>query len=172
MKLLIACLALALSFSGCVGNLISEAGAARAGQVPAELVGSWRTGRVSLLQYRERTTGSTTPANGSSFSYRIQADGRFEFAGLLQTTMYNCTTSLFNLKRGLVRVEGTRLTLVPQENKWKNEFSCASQRNHEKAGKTDEETYTWRIKEEDGRASLCLTPAGGEESCFRKEEGE
>ncbi|MGH9903271.1 MAG: hypothetical protein ACRD68_15805 [Pyrinomonadaceae bacterium] len=164
----ILCLSLSFLFTACVGNVIG--GSAQSGRVPAEMVGSWRTGRVSMLQYRDRVTGSTTPGNGSTFSYRFYPDGRFEFVGYMQSTMYNCTTSLFNHKTGSVRFEGTEFTLVPRTNNWKKENSCAPRSNSEKAGEMKNDTYSWRVKTEDGVESLCLTQAGGEERCFRKEE--
>ena len=159
-----------MSFTGCVGNVIGDALARPKGNVPSELVGSWRTGHVSLLQYQDTITGSSTPANGSSFSYKFKPNGTFEFAGLMNSTMYNCTTSLFNYKAGVAKVEGNELKLIPSKDNWKNQFSCYPNKNSEKEGKMEEETYTWEIKQDGDREMLCLTGSSGNESCFQKEE--
>lgn len=166
------CLSLSLLLTACVGGVISGTAQTATGRIPAELVGTWRTGRISLLNYRDRVTGSTTPANGSTFSYRFYPDGRFEFTGLLQSTMYNCTTTLFNHKTGIARVSGSELVLVPKTNNWKNTYSCTPSKNLEKPGKMDEEVQTWRIKQDENGISLCLASAGGQESCFQKQAGD
>ena len=88
--------------------------------VPAELVGKWHNGKVSMMQERNTVTGSTTPSNGSTFTYKFSADGRFEFVGLMQSTMYGCTTGLFNQKAGKVEVEGSQITFIPSKNFWRN----------------------------------------------------
>ena len=158
-----------MTFTGCVGNVISGALAKPKGKVPRQLVGSWHTGRISLLQYQDRITGSTTPANGSTFSYKFKSDGTFEFAGLMNSTMYSCTTTLFNYKEGVARVEGDELKLIPSKDDWKNQFSCYPSKNTEKEGKMEEETYTWEIKQDGDRKMLCLTSSSGE-SCFQRED--
>lgn len=139
-------------------------------KLPAELVGEWRNGSVSMLQEKNTVTGQTTPSNGSTFSYKFYADGRFEFAGYLKSTMYGCTTDLFNDKRGKVEIDGDRLTLVPTKNYWKNTYSCSPASNKERNYTLEKEIYTWRTKEDDyGRTLICLANAKGE-SCYRREE--
>lgn len=142
---------------------------AQSGRVPSELIGSWRTGRVSLLNYRNNTTGSTTPANGSTFSYRFYEDGRYEFTGYMQSTMYNCTTKLFNQIRGVFEVDGSQITLTQKSSNWQNENTCSPSSKKEKAGELKQERFTWRIKTEGNRESFCITYPNGEENCFQKE---
>lgn len=143
---------------------------AGAPKIPAELVGEWHNGNVSMLQYRNQTTGSTTPGNSSTFSYKFYADGRFQFVGLMQSTMYNCTTTLFNEKAGRVSVDGSTITFIPTKNFWRNSNSCAPNSTKEKNHVLDEETDEWSIKQdEQGRRLICLKDAKGE-SCFREEK--
>lgn len=139
-------------------------------RVPAELVGEWNNGRISMMSDVNTVTGSRTPSNGSTFKYKFSADGRFEFVGLLQSTMYGCTTSLFNEKVGKVEVEGNQITFIPSKNFWRNTYSCSPQSNKERDYVLDRETYEWRTKtDEYGKDFICLVNAKGE-SCFRKEE--
>jgi hypothetical protein len=146
------------------------AGQSFAQKVPTELLGIWTNGNVSMLQEKNLTTGQTTAANGSTFKYVFSADGGFEFVGFMQSTMYGCTTALFNQKAGKVEVEGNQITFVPSKNFWRNTYSCSPASNKEKDYVLDKETYQWRTKtDEYGKKLVCLKNAKSE-SCFRHEE--
>lgn len=149
---------------------ILAAGIAAYGQkVPAELTGEWKTGNVSMLQEKNTTTGQTTASNGSTFTYKFFADGRFEFIGYMKSTMYGCTTDLFNDKRGKVTVDGDQITLVPSKNFWRNTYSCSPRSNKEKNHVLENETFTWRLTEDEyGKQFVCLANEKGE-TCYRKD---
>jgi hypothetical protein len=139
-------------------------------RIPGELIGEWHNGRVSMMQERNTVTGQTTPSNGTTFTYKFFADGRFEFIGYMKSTMYGCTTDLFNDKRGKVEIDGDQITFVPTKNYWKNTYSCSPASNKERNYTLEKETYTWRTKKDDYGATLvCLANAKGE-SCYRREE--
>ncbi len=138
--------------------------------IPSELVGEWNNGSVSMMQDKNRITGQTTASNGSVFKYKFYADGRFEFIGYMKSTMYGCTTDLFNDKRGEVEIDGDQITLTPSKNYWKNTYSCAPNSNKEKNHVLEPETYTWRTKtDEYGKGYICLANAKGE-TCYRRDE--
>ena len=101
--------------------------------------------------------------------YKFLPGGRFEYNGYLETTVYNCTTTVFNPVAGTYRVEGDRLTLVPKTSKWQQRNNCAASMNKELAGRLDPETYTFRFSNEAGGRRLCLTGAKGGEVCYRAE---
>ena len=150
--------------------LLIGANQAFAQRMPGELVGKWQNGGVSMLQERSTVTGQTTPSNGSIFTYKFYADGRFEFIGYMKSTMYGCTTDLFNDKRGKVEIDGDQITLVPTKNYWKNTYSCSPASNKERNYILEKETYTWRTKEDDyGKTLVCLANTKGE-TCYRREE--
>ena len=145
-------------------------GQAFAQKVPAELVGEWHNGNVSMLQEKNTTTGQTTASNGSTFKYKFSANGSFEFIGYMKSTMYGCTTGLFNDKRGKVEIDGDQITLVPSKNFWRNTYSCAPNSNKERNYTLERETYTWRTTEDEyGKTLVCLANEKGE-SCYRREE--
>ncbi|MDQ4121465.1 MAG: hypothetical protein M3209_08470 [Acidobacteriota bacterium] len=135
-----------------------------------EIVGVWRNGNVSMMQEKNLTTGQITSSNGSTFTYKFFPDGRFEYIGYIKSTMYGCTTDLFNDKRGKVEISGNKITLVPTKNYWKNTYSCSPASNKERDYVLERETYTFRTKtDEYGKTLICLANAKGE-SCFRREE--
>lgn len=134
------------------------------------LTGTWMGGGMSLLLERNTTTGSTAPRNGSTFKYVFTADDRFEFVGMMQSTMYGCTTTLFNDKRGAVEVDGSRLTLIPSKNFWRQQNTCAPNSTKERDYTLERETYEWRTKtDEYGKKYICLANAKGE-TCYRQEQ--
>ena len=133
------------------------------------LLGSWRSSELGMISYQNSVTGSTRPGRGTTMQYRFLPGGRYEYNGYLETTMYNCTTTLFNPAAGTYRVEGDRLTLTPRTSKWQQTNNCASSMNKELPGKLDAETYTFRFSTEAGGRRLCLTSQKGSEVCYRAE---
>jgi hypothetical protein len=134
-----------------------------------DIAGVWSTGGMSMLADRNTVTGSTTPSNGQRFKYEFRADGRFVFIGYMQSTMYGCTTDLFNDKEGRYVLEGSQITLIPAKNYWKNTYSCSPKSNKERYYTLDREIYDIRTKtDEYGKLFVCLANDKGE-TCYRQE---
>ena len=134
------------------------------------LVGTWGTGGMSMMADRNTVTGSTTPSNGSTFKYVFTADGRFEFVGLLQSTMYGCTTTLFNEKKGRYEADGQTLTLITSRNFWRQQNGCAPNSMKEREYTLERETFRLRAKtDEYGKQFVCLANDKGE-TCYRRAE--
>jgi hypothetical protein len=134
------------------------------------IVGTWTNGSTSMLGERNTTTGVVTSRNGSTYKYVFNANGSFEFIGYLESTMYGCTTALFNDKRGNYTISGDRITFTPSKNYWKNTYSCSPNSNKEKNHTLEEETYTFRTKQDEyGKTLICLANDKGE-SCYRRED--
>src|SRR5215207_5511212 len=142
---------------------------AASGGDAAALLGSWRSSEIGMISYQNTITGSSRPGRGTTMQYKFLPGGRFEYNGYLETTMYNCTTTLFNPVAGTYRVEGDRLTVVPKASKWQQTNNCASSMNKVQPGKLDPETYTFRFSNEQGGRRLCLTSSKGNEVCYRAE---
>jgi len=133
------------------------------------LVGTWTNGTTSM-NYEQYTNGTTAFRNGTTYKYVFYADGRFEFIGLAASTMYGCTTTLFNDKRGKYQISGTHITLIPSKKFWRNQYSCAPASNKERDYTLERETYDFRTKtDEYGKTLVCLANAKGE-SCYRRED--
>jgi hypothetical protein len=149
---------------------IEHNAAAKSNDNLTEIVGVWRNGSVSMMGEKNLTTGQITSSNGSTMTYKFFADGRFEYIGYIKSTMYGCTTDLFNDKRGKVEISGNQITFVPSKNYWKNTYSCSPANNKERDYVLDRETYTFRTKiDEYGKTLICLANAKGE-SCYRREQ--
>ena len=143
--------------------------AAASGGDAAALLGAWRSSELGMISYQNTITGSSRPGRGTTMQYKFLPGGRFEYNGYLETTMYNCTTTLFNPVAGAYSVEGNRLTITPKTSKWQQTNNCASSMNKVLPGKLDPETYTFRFSNEQGGRRLCLTSSKGNEVCYRAE---
>jgi len=134
-----------------------------------ELAGTWRTGGMSTTDDVNTVTGARTASNGNTMKYEFRADGRFAFVGYLQSTMYGCTTSLFQDKQGKYILEGSQLTLTLTKNFWRNNYSCSPASNKERNYTLGTEVYEVRNKtDEYGKRFICLANEKGE-SCYRRE---
>jgi hypothetical protein len=149
----------------------AHAGARQSGRgASGWLVGTWGTGGMSMTADRNMVTGATTPSNGSTFKYVFTADGRFEFVGLLQSTMYGCTTTLFNDKKGRFETDGATLTLIPSRNFWRQQNGCAPNSTKEREYTLERETFRLSTKtDEYGKQFVCLANDKGE-TCYRRAE--
>ena len=134
------------------------------------IVGTWTNGSVSMLSEKNLTTGAISSRGGSTYKYVFNSNGSFEFIGLINSTMYGCTTSLFNDKRGSYEISGSQITLIPSKNFWRNTYSCSPASNKERDYVLERETYSFRTKiDEYGKTLICLDSGKGE-ACYQKAE--
>ena len=135
----------------------------------ARVVGEWKNGSIGAIGYKDRVTGSTTPGRGSVFTYKFLANGNYEFVGYMQTTMYSCTTTLFNQITGKYRVEGSTIHLNSARDFWKSTNSCAPSANKQQTKVPTRRSVEFELRtDEYGAELLCLIEDSGE-SCFRRD---
>jgi hypothetical protein len=135
-----------------------------------DVTGYWKTGSVGSLQYRNQVSGATKSNRGSLFSYKFMANGSYEFIGYMESTMYNCTTTLFNDITGKYTVDGSTINLNPARDFWKSTNSCAASGNKTRTKTPTQKSLEFSHKtDEYGKLFLCLNDAGAE-TCFRKEK--
>jgi hypothetical protein len=142
--------------------------------VPSNLVGKWFEGSASILQEQNMSTGSIASKYGSSIGYEIKADGTFQYAGLIKSTMYGCTTTLWNDRRGTISIKGDVITFSPIKDYWLNTNSCYPSANKEKNKELQEKSYNFEVGEKEGRTWLCMREVGKTEvkdiSCLPRTE--
>ena len=134
------------------------------------VLGRWSTGRISTIQYRNAYTGAPAPTSGNNFAYEFRADGTYSFTGLMQNTLYNCTTSVFSNESGTYQINGERLTLHPAKNPYRMTNSCAPSGNKEGPGKLVERSYQFRVISEENALRLELKADDGAVSSFRRDQ--
>jgi hypothetical protein len=156
---------------GSNGDGGGDGGSNGGGSLPAELVGSWHTGSVSMIDYYDPYTGSWSPPSGDGYSYTFTSDGKFTYAGILQISVYSCTTTLFEYLEGTAEVQGTRLVIKPKKGKFKSKDTCNERYNYEKDADLDRDEYGWEIGiNEYDQEVLRMTWPSGEVSEYRRQE--
>ena len=115
-----------------------------AGTESPAFLGRWSTGRVSTIQYRDSVTGAPAPTSGNNFAYDFKPDGSYSYTGLIQSTIYNCTTSVFSQENGKWTFEDGILRVRPISNPYKMTNSCAPSPNKEAPGKLIERAFRVR----------------------------
>ena len=134
----------------------------------SEIVGKWDNGNVGLIQYQNQVTGAVRNGRSSYFAYKFLANGNYEFIGLMEFNMYNCTTSYFNQVTGKYTVDGNSISLNPNRDFWKSTNSCAASGNKEVNKTPTPKTVEFQRKTDDyGNQLLCLTSTDGE-TCYKK----
>ena len=112
--------------------------------LPAALHGSWRQGSASSVHYYNPSNGTWAPPSGSGFRYTFSPDGRYTYSGLMQTSVYSCTTTLFSYKEGTVAIEGQVMMLTPSTNRFRSQDTCNASWNYEKDVPLEPSYYLWR----------------------------
>jgi hypothetical protein len=134
----------------------------------SQVVGQWETGNVGLLQYKNQVTGAVRNGRSSYFAYKFLANGSYEFVGLMEFNMYNCTTSYFNQVNGKYSIDGGTISLDPSRDWWKSTNSCAASGNKEIAKTPTKSRLEFQPKtDEYGNRLLCLTGPEGE-TCYQR----
>ena len=114
---------------------LSSLGGVLTASAQRSVVGYWKTGGLGMINEVNTVTGQTKNNRGKTFSYKFAADGTYTFVGYMESTMFGCTTGLFNEINGRYLVDGTTIFLKPSRDFWRNTYSCFpnSNRSQEKA---------------------------------------
>lgn len=138
------------------------------GKVPADLVGKWSTTSISLTQYEDAMTGAAAPTNGTGIILTIESDGSYTEYGLLQNTVYSCSTKLTTRTEGKVSVEGAKTTFKPSKVKTRM-TGCGSSDESEKDGTkvTRVATYEFTKDSYSGKRVLKFTDDKGQTSQYQ-----
>src|SRR5262245_5651674 len=115
-----------LGFVLVCGIIVSQAVTASA---QMSVVGYWKTGGLGTINEVNTTTGQTKNRRGQMFSYNFAPDGTYTFVGYMESTMFGCTTSLFNEVNGRYLVDAGTIFLKPSRDFWKNTYSCFPNQN-------------------------------------------
>lgn len=156
-----------LGFVLVLGIIVSQAVTATAQN---SVIGYWKTGGLGMINEVNTTTGQTKNNRGQMFSYMFAADGTYTFVGYMESTMFGCTTSLFNEINGRYMVDGTTIFLSPARDFWKNMYSCFPNSNRSQTKVPTKKSLEFGFKtDEYGKNFICLNDAGVE-TCYRREK--
>ena len=149
---------------GIVGSQAVTANAQRS------VVGYWKTSGLGAINEVNTVTGQTKNNRGKMFSYKFAADGTYTFVVYMESTMFCCTTSLFNEISGRYMVDGTTIFLNPSRDLWRNMYSCYPNSNRSQTKTPTKKSLEFSFKtDEYGKDFICLKDADVE-TCYRQEK--
>ncbi|CAN5469882.1 hypothetical protein BH24DEI1_BH24DEI1_15690 [soil metagenome] len=129
-----------------------------AARPPSQLLGGWSQGSGSATQYYDPNSGAWAPPTGSGFSYTFYPDGRYEYSGMMQSSVYACTTTIFAYEAGTVLTEDRVMMLRQGVNKFKSQDTCNESWNYERDDPLETRYLLWSIdKDEYGSTVLEVT---------------
>jgi hypothetical protein len=156
-----------LGFFLVFGIIVSQAVTATA---QASVVGYWKTSGLGMINEVNTVTGQTKNNRGQLFSYKFAADGTYTFVGYMESTMFGCTTGLFNEITGRYTVDGSTISLDPSRDFWKNTYSCYPKSNRSQTKMPTKKSLEFGFKTDQyGKEFICLSDAGVE-TCYRREK--
>ena len=138
-------------------------------RVPEELIGEWIARRGTGGSYVNPNTGQYSAPNATIESYKIFADGSYEHGMLMQSSAYNCTTTILGREVGPVMVQGSSLTITPQPGTLDYKSSCSPHLNELKQTNFPPKTFSWRVERGEFGLQLCLQNADGASGCYLKQ---
>ena len=139
------------------------------GRVPPELVGEWIARRGSGSTYINPNTGQTSGSNGTIDSYKIFADGTYEHSILIQSALYNCTTTTFGRETGPIAVQATTFTITPGPGTLEHKNSCSPSLNSREQTTNEARTLRWRVQGGEYGLELCMQQSNGSSGCYQKQ---
>ena len=137
--------------------------------VPSQLVGKWTLREGSGTSYRDSRTGQFSAPNANTYTYTISANGRFEHAALLSSSLYQCTMQMFGFETGRVEVAGDRIAFTDLSATIRSVDSCRPQWNYEKGGNLTRTEYAWRLAQDEFGQKLILLGRGGKEDAYYRQ---
>jgi hypothetical protein len=136
----------------------------------APIIGKWYSGSGSGVNFYNPSTGQWAAPSGTGSSYEFFPDGRYVQAGLLQSSMYSCTMTVFVYETGRWSLQGNTILFSPISGRVKSQDNCNRSFNYEKPKdlKKHSATISFRPNEYSGEEQLCLTDENGE-VCYRRD---
>ena len=142
--------------------------------VPAELVGDWFWGNVSLARYVDRNTGDFLGnAHSGALTYAFAADGTYKRYFYLEVRPGGDVSGIFSASEGTVTFTGDSFTLRPTKGTYRFTEGCSKKREREMRQDELERpglTFAWRLekKAKDKPADLIVGKPGEDPHTFRR----
>ena len=138
--------------------------------VPPEIVGVWSSSEVRSIMFSDRTSTAFSRPSGGTIKYQINPDGTYRDDTLIQTSMYNCTDSVFAEETGAVRVEGSKIIFDATGGTLRSTDNCNARFNYVKQLPQRERVMTeWLVRNGPSGPELCMSD-GKHPLCYRRAE--
>lgn len=141
-------------------------------QSSSALVGTWLLRKGSGSGYVNPTTGVTTGGpNATIHSYTFYADGRFEYALMMQSSLYNCTSTINGFEAGTYQDNGSTVDFYTKKATKGFKDTCRPSLNSSEPTdvRAPMRLYYRIARDEYNNLNLCVAGGNGKETCFVKQ---
>lgn len=142
---------------------------ARPAVMPAELIGEWIARRGSGSSYHNPQTGSYGAPNATTDSYKFFADGRYEHAILMTSSLYNCSIRIFGHETGAYVAAGNTLTITPEPGTLSYTDNCRPHLNSKKSTQMNGKRWQWQLGRDEYGVKLCVRDQKGAATCYYRQ---
>ena len=135
--------------------------------LPPEMLGTWTSSEVRSTTFRDAVGGYSRPS-GAVVRYSFSSDGRYKEDTLLETSMYNCTDSVFATEAGNVVISGSGVVFKSSGGTLKSTDNCNARFNYSKVLPPRDYVYSsWGLRNAPSGTELCLVK-DGKTLCYRR----
>jgi hypothetical protein len=133
----------------------------------ADFAGTWSSGSVSGIRYKNMTNGDLSDASGHMSEYIISKNGDIQYTGYLSNTIYSCSTRLFFTKKGKISVSGSTITFDYKTGERDYQNTCNASSSGVKPIPPQKKTVSFTLERSAQGVKLCTTDEGVQ-TCMHK----
>lgn len=138
--------------------------------IPSEMVGVWSSSEVRSIMFSDRSNTAFSRPSGATVKYEINADGSYREDTLIQTSMYNCTDTVFAEETGRVRIDGSKLVFEAMGGTLRSTDNCNARFNYVKQLPHAERVMTeWLLRNGQSGPQLCMSD-GKHPLCYKRSD--
>jgi hypothetical protein len=154
-----------------INNSIAETHTPNAPTIARELLGEWSSSSSSSIGYVNPNTGSYAAPSGEWNRYKFFPDGSFIDAGMLQSSAYNCTSQVFGYRKGVYRVEGSKIYFEEREYTLTSKDNCHQEWNYEKHPPVSKYVLVYHFERDQYGIKMVMDSPDGKQYIYRPVEG-
>jgi hypothetical protein len=141
------------------------------GSVPSALLGTWILRKGSGSGYVNPTNGTTSGPNATVHSYTFYANGTFEYALLMQSSLYQCTTAINGYEAGAFEADASTISFYTKKATKSFQDNCRPNLNSKGPAevRAPMKLYYRIARDEYNNLNLCVAGGNGKETCFVKQ---
>jgi hypothetical protein len=137
------------------------------GSVPKEVLGEWVKSKSSNVIVTNPSVGGYTPPSGEKIILHFYADGTYQGAYFVQSSMsYGCTMTVYMPSKGVYSVRGNTLHLTEKTSRTISKDTCVARYNYEKDNKPGVYAYSAQLTRDEYGTKLVLTMNDGNHNFY------
>ncbi len=136
------------------------------GTVPGPIIGNWVQGTFSLTEFWNYDGSYAGKGTEQANVFVFGPNGECEYYFIMTTRIYNCTSKVFNYRKGTVVFDEANgsFTFTPASGNYRGFYSCAPSSNFSRDATPEElvpKTYYYQMEDRDGTPYMVVRSEPG-----------